>query len=337
MEEDINFEAFEAASDLFSSTEISEVCGELELRTLEDRETDRILAYIHPESDILYPTDLEEKVIDPLTGQKLSLTDAFPLSDPKACITSDESTSSAIPRSMSIIRDPDLDEPPPADRIDRVGQAKLKADPREISKLLSKSPPGQQSPLAKAAAAGNSDGDGDDDEIDEIDDIIDLADGSETRQIFIFRSGKQPTDKPILEIEDLEIPINEAGKPVYGDIYNDVDSDELQEQGGVVIPDNQISDVQNGKFELDSESVSELLNDIGLSSEFISNLQQGNFNIGSELPEINLSGYQLGHIASGFVIEDFPNYLNDLDLDGLGVYPLSSLSVLKNISENLEF
>ena len=325
MAEDINVEAFEAASDLFSNTEISEEC-ELGVRTLEDTKNDRILAYIQPESDILYPTDLEGKVIDPLTGQKVDLvdlTDAFILPDPKACFINELPKAASLPSNFQQAQKANLKTNFSAGK----GLLQLDEDfPLSRGKfpLTRKTFPKAKKPDAQEPQSASA-------RIRQIkSDINNDADGSETRQIFIFRSG----EKPSLEIKDLEIPINEAGKQVYGDNYDDLDSDELQEQGGVVIPDNKVADVQNGKFELDSKSVSVFLNDIGLSSEFIGNLKQGNF-IGSALPEINLSEFELGHIATGYVTGDFPSYIDELD--GLGIYPLPNLSDLENISENFEF
>ena len=263
-------------------------------------------------------------MLDPLTGQKVDLvdlTDAFILPDPKACLIDELPKAASLPSNFQQAQKAKLKTNFSA------GKAPLQLDDDLTSaRRVIVSPGGRVKVLPAKVKQSAKDLNKAARNRQDKQDIIEDADGSETRQIFIFRSG----DKPTVEIVDLEIPINEAGKPVYGDKYKDAVLEDFQEKGGIVIPDNQVPDVANGVFDLDSGYVSELLNDIGLSSELISNLQEGNFT-GSVFPEINLSGFELGHIASGFVTGDFPNYLDDLD--GLGIYHLDSLPVLVDISE----
>ena len=315
MAEDINVKTFEAASDLYSNTEISEE-RELGLRTLEDKKTDRIIAYIHPESDVLYPTNLEGQVIDPLTGQQVDPSDAFTLPDPKVDSTSDDFDERSIATIPSIINIQEAQDD--NDFLPKGGlPTKVKFSGKSDDSNKPKPKSAEEAGAGRTAFNVN---------------IPDEVDGSETRQIFIFRSEEVTS----IEIVDLLVPVDEAEKPVFGEIYSDANLEDFQQQGGVVIPDNEVPDVQNGRFELDSEYVSGLLNDIGLSSEFTSNLKPGTF-VDSAPPGIDLSVYELGHITSGFVTGDFPSYVDDLD--GLGIYTLSSepVAALENINDNFEF
>ena len=321
MAEDING-TFEAASDLDSNTEISEE-RELGLRTLEDVENDQPVDHIHPESDILYPTEPNGKVIDPLTGQQVDPSDAFTAPDPKADSTSDDFDEESVATIPSVIN---IQEAQDDNDFPRKGGLLDFPRERKVPRSKTKNSGGDIRPSSgnRTLAAPWK--------VNIPDDFSGDVDGSETRQIFIFRSGEVTS----IEIVDLLVPVDEAKKQVFGEIYPDANLEDFQEQGGVVIPDNEVPDVQDGRFELNSEYVSVFLNDIGLSSEFTSNLKPGS-SIDSAPPEINLSVYQLGHITSGFVTGNFPSYVDDLD--GLGIYTLSSEPVtdLENINDNFEF